>query len=74
MASILVMDKITAIRSALKTRKGEWPAICERTGLSYWWLIKFAQGRIKEPGHSKIARLELELFGADGVPNPTVAA
>lgn len=52
------MSTITKIRSDLQSRKGDWPAICARTGLSYWWLTKFAQGRIREPGLSKIERLQ----------------
>lgn len=52
------MSTVTAIRSDLAARKGEWPAICRETGLSYWWLTKFAQGRIKEPGLTKIERLQ----------------
>lgn len=32
--------------------------MCTATGLSYWWLTKFAQGRIREPGLSKVERLE----------------
>lgn len=51
------MSTITQIRTSLQARKGGWPAICSHTGLSYWWLTKFAQGRICDPGLSKIERL-----------------
>lgn len=49
---------ITAARAALDARRGEWPALCAESGLSYWWVTKFAQGRIAEPGVSKIERLQ----------------
>ncbi len=52
------MSTVTQIRASLQSRKGDWPAICTATGLSYWWLTKFAQGRIREPGLSKIERLQ----------------
>lgn len=52
------MDTITTIRESLQSRRGDWPLICSTTGLSYWWLTKFAQGRIREPGLSKIERLQ----------------
>jgi len=55
------MDTITRIRASLQSRRGDWPTICSRTGLSYWWLTKFAQGRIAEPGLSKIERLQADL-------------
>lgn len=52
------MDTLTQIRNELQPRRGDWPAICTATGLSYWWLTKLAQGRIREPGLSKIERLQ----------------
>lgn len=52
------MDTATHIREALHARRGDWPAICAETKLSYWWVTKFAQGRIGEPGLSKIERLQ----------------
>lgn len=52
------MDTLTQVRTALKSRRGEWPTLCNATGLSYWWLTKFAQGRIRDPGLSKIERLQ----------------
>ena len=38
------------IREAVLARKGDWPQICADTAVSYWWLTKFAQGRIDNPG------------------------
>jgi hypothetical protein len=58
------MSLITSTRSELMARKGDWPEICQLTGLSYWWLIKFAQGRIEEPGVSKLEKL-MEHFEAN---------
>lgn len=38
------------VRKELLAQKGNWPRICSDTGISYWWVTKFAQGRINNPG------------------------
>lgn len=53
------MDTVTHLRAQLRQHRGDWPAMCRATGLSYWWLTKFAQGRIAEPGLSKIEKLQV---------------
>lgn len=55
---MLRMDTIALAKHELDLRRGDWPAICEGADLSYWWLTKFAQGRIQEPGLRKIERLQ----------------
>lgn len=62
------MNDIEAVRAELNTRKGQWPEICSRTGLRYWWLVKFADGRILEPGASKIDRLRADLLAFNASP------
>lgn len=52
------MSLVTTTRDELLARKGDWPAISRQTSLSYWWLIKFAQGRIANPGVSHIEALQ----------------
>lgn len=52
------MDTIGSLRSKLDGCRGDWRSVCLATGLSYWWLVKFAQGRIKEPGLSKVEALQ----------------
>lgn len=52
------MDTSSQMRASLQSRRGDWPTLCKATGLSYWWVTKFAQGRIREPGLSKIERLQ----------------
>jgi len=56
------MSLITSIRAELLARKGSWRKICSDTNLSYWWLTKFAQGRISNPGtvNLEILRIYLE--------------
>lgn len=61
------MSTVTKIRSELQLRRGDWPTLCRATGLSYWWLIKLAQGRIREPGLTKIERLQA-YFDAHPLP------
>lgn len=41
----------------VRDAKGKRRAISTETGLGYDWLNSFAQGRIKEPGVSKIEKL-----------------
>lgn len=48
---------LESVSTELHARKGDWPQICTATGLSYWWITKFAQGRIKNPGIKKIQSL-----------------
>jgi hypothetical protein len=52
------MSLIISVRTELAARKGEWPDICKQTGVSYWWLTKFAQGRIDNPGVLKLELLQ----------------
>lgn len=55
---MLGMDTVTRLRNDLRARIGEWPTIGRRTGLSYWWLTKFGQGLIKNPGYGKVETLQ----------------
>ena len=53
------------IQAELQARKGDWPKISADTGVSYWWLTKFAQGRIGNPGvrHLESLRVYFERAG-----------
>lgn len=44
-------------RNQLHTYRGEWPVIAKTAGLSYWWLLKFAQGQIKSPSANRLETL-----------------
>ncbi|NLZ10865.1 hypothetical protein [Neopusillimonas aromaticivorans] len=48
-----------SIREQLQARKGDWPKICAETGISYWWITKFAQGRIGNPGVRHLEALSI---------------
>jgi hypothetical protein len=52
------MSLVTVVKTELLARKGEWPRISRETGISYWWLIKFAQGRIPNPGVLVLEKLQ----------------
>ncbi len=52
------MSLILTVREELLARKGEWPEICRQTALSYWWVTKFAQARLDNPGVRKLELLE----------------
>lgn len=51
------MNSIESIRERLNACKGTWPKVCEDTGLDYSWLTKFAQGKIPNPGYTKVSVL-----------------
>ncbi len=68
------MDTVNNIRTRLKARRGAWPGICQTTGLSYWWVTKFAQCRIADPGSSKLERLRVELDAMDKADAAKAAA
>ena len=59
------MDTIQIIKDRLEGSKGTWPVVCEKTGLDYSWLTKFAQGKIPNPGYAKVFALA-EYFGVSG--------
>lgn len=61
------MSIITTIRTELLARKGSWRRICSDTNLSYWWLTKFAQGRISNPGAVNLEILRIYLEKAGGI-------
>lgn len=63
------MDTIESLRRKLHGCRGNWRSVCADTGLSYWWLIKFAQGRFKEPGHSKIEALQRHFAATEAQPS-----
>lgn len=52
------MSLVSTVRTELAARKGDWPAMCKELDISYWWLIKFAQGRIDNPGVLKLEKLQ----------------
>ena len=38
------------VRAALEARRGDWPAIAQRAGVSHSWLSQFVRGLIPNPG------------------------
>lgn len=45
------------VLAALNRRKGDWQAVSLRSGVSYSWLSKFANGHIKNPGLGTLKKL-----------------
>ncbi|MFY1915851.1 hypothetical protein ACOTB6_30200 [Achromobacter xylosoxidans] len=64
------MSMITTVRSQLLARKGSWPAICEKAGVSYSWLTKYAQGKITNPGSRQLEAVS-RCLGEEGTQPPT---
>lgn len=51
-------EDVETARDYLNANKGQWPTIAKATGWPYFSLQKFADGRIKEPGYSKLKALQ----------------
>ena len=49
---------ISDLQAALYARKGEWPKIAEKTGLSYSWVCKLAQGTLQNPTFRRLQTLK----------------
>lgn len=45
------------MKSRLTAVKGQWPAVCVQAGVDYVWLFKVMQGRIKDPGVTRVERV-----------------
>ena len=49
---------LETVLTGLRERRGDMVRIARRTGLDYSWLQKLSQGRIKDPGVTKIEALQ----------------
>lgn len=45
------------VRALLESRRGTWPEIATRCGVSYSWISKFVRGRIPNPGYATLKLL-----------------
>lgn len=52
------MSTIEVIRKWLSTQVGRLPDLAQESGVNYWWLLKFKDGAIKNPGFDKIHALQ----------------
>lgn len=43
--------------AVLRAHEGEWRTIARDTGLGYHWLVSLANGRIADPGVTRIEKL-----------------
>jgi transcriptional regulator with XRE-family HTH domain len=51
--------EIDSVRARLTRFRGRYPELCERSGLGYSWLSKFAQGRRgQRPSFELITKLQ----------------
>lgn len=56
------MPTVEQVRARLIAFKGRYPEVCERSGLDYSWLSKFARGdRGKRPSFELITLLDAQL-------------
>lgn len=52
----------------IRKDRGSWPATARATGLKREWIVAVANGRIKDPGIRKIARIHAYLLTKYGTP------
>lgn len=67
-------DLISLTKVMLAQKRGRWPQLCASTGLSYSWVTKFFQGRIKHPGYRLLQRLYDGLQAMDAADDKARAA
>lgn len=49
------------VRALLASRKGDWQAVADASGVSYSWLSKFFNGHIDNPGYATLSKLDAYL-------------
>lgn len=68
-------DSISGCRDRLQQFKGRWPEICQRSGLGYSWLSKFARSeRGRRPSFDLITRLQGALDEMEAESTPTASS
>lgn len=45
------------VRDLLENSRGSWPEVALKTGVSYSWLSKFANGHIDNPGIDTLRKI-----------------
>jgi transcriptional regulator with XRE-family HTH domain len=58
---VVVSNQHQYVVEQLQARKGTWPAIAEKSGVKRNTLAKIADGRIKDPGYSKVLKIATAL-------------
>jgi len=56
-------DSLTYVTKRLRSKKHTYSHIASQTGCSVRWLQMIASGEIKDPGWSRIKRLEIFFTG-----------
>ncbi len=55
------IDLDQKVLALLELRRGEWQAVATKSGVSYSWLSKFANGHIDNPGLTTLKKLHVAL-------------
>lgn len=45
------------MKAGLTAHKGRWPVIAQQADVGYVWMFKVMQGRIRDPGASRVERV-----------------
>lgn len=59
------------MKTRLIAAKGRWPAIAAEADVDYVWLFKVMQGRIKDPGITRVERVIGALNRMDSASCPS---
>ena len=60
------MNLIQDVKQRLIARKGDWLEVAKHSGVSHSWIVKFADGQIKNPGHLTLTKLKETLMTKKG--------
>ena len=65
------------MKMQISAARGRWPSICKEANVEYVWLFKVMQGRIKDPGVSRVERVMAALNrlsdpDATGISRPDI--
>lgn len=58
------------MKTRLNAAKGRWPTIVAEADVDYVWLAKVMQGRIKDPGITRVERVINALNSLDSADHP----
>lgn len=58
------LDLDQRVKDALDSKRGDWPGIAEKAGVSHSWISQYVRGKIPNPGFETLKRLHGALFEA----------
>jgi hypothetical protein len=54
-----IVKRVIEVREQLRARKGDYMKIANETGVSYFWILRFARGTSKNPNIQNVSALDV---------------